>query len=388
MKKNIIFVNPDMFVGGIEVSLANILKNFDYSKYNVWLLILSNNLELIDRIPPEVNKLLLNKYNNDYIGKKIFLHIRQLYAKKRNIIQKILLRILRYIENKMFKKYIRKKTRKLKFDVSIAYKIGIAADIAFNDIKAKKKIIFCHYSVNKIKKSDEKIYKKADYVCAVSEGILNEVKKQYPLICFEEKGKVIHNFIDLVYIDKCKKDAIENTLSGKISIVSVGRVVFEKGFDLLVYAFNKLICEGYDCELTIVGGADNERFDEKLNSIVNELKLLDRVHFAGSQKNPYKYMKNTDIYVQCARQEAYGITIREAQYLNLPVISTKTHGGNELIINELTGLLCDISIQGLYESIKRLIDDRSLMNKLKNNCKLIDIDNENKLILSKIYELL
>ena len=53
MKKKIIFVTKALWIGGIETALVNLLKQFDYEKYDVTLLVLRAELDMLDQIHPK-----------------------------------------------------------------------------------------------------------------------------------------------------------------------------------------------------------------------------------------------------------------------------------------------------------------------------------------------
>ena len=60
MKKKIIFVTEALWLGGLEISLINILENIDYDLYDVTVLTLRNYQDLAARVPKEC-KLLIGK---------------------------------------------------------------------------------------------------------------------------------------------------------------------------------------------------------------------------------------------------------------------------------------------------------------------------------------
>ena len=64
-------------------------------------------------------------------------------------------------------------------------------------------------------------------------------------------------------------------------------------------------------------------------------------------------MKQCDIYMQPSKHEGYCITLGEARCFDNPIVTTNFTGANEQIINEENGLVCDISEEGIYQSIKR-----------------------------------
>ena len=78
-------------------------------------------------------------------------------------------------------------------------------------------------------------------------------------------------------------------------------------------------------------------------------------------------MKDCDLYMQPSKHEGYCITLGEARCFDNPIVTTNFTGANEQINNETTGLVCDISEDGIYNSIKRLLDDEELYITIKNN---------------------
>ena len=102
--------------------------------------------------------------------------------------------------------------------------------------------------------------------------------------------------------------------------------------------------------------------------------------------NPYPFMKECDIYVQPSRHEGYCITLGEARCFNNPIVTTNFTGANEQIKNEETGLVCEISENGIYKSLKRLLDDKDLYNNIKINLSKEIVDSTNE--ISKLDKVL
>ena len=125
----------------------------------------------------------------------------------------------------------------------------------------------------------------------------------------------------------------------------------------------------------------NKLFDHIKNlNIENDYILL------GSKLNPYPFMKECDIYVQPSRHEGYCITLGEARCFNNPIVTTNFTGANEQIKNEETGLVCEISENGIYKSLKRLLDDKDLYNNIKINLSKEIVDSTNE--ISKLDKVL
>ncbi len=169
MKKKLLFVNTDMCAGGIEVSLINLLDNLDYSKYDVDLLLLTSNLDFLNRIPTVVNVICCSQEDQKYHCRNIYRYLKKLYTVKRSIIQKILLRILAPIEAKAYNFYAAKHVPS-KYDISIGYRLGMAAEIAMKYVKADKRILFFHEGKFIRIRGDAEQYRLADTIVSVTNG--------------------------------------------------------------------------------------------------------------------------------------------------------------------------------------------------------------------------
>ena len=82
--------------------------------------------------------------------------------------------------------------------------------------------------------------------------------------------------------------------------------------------------------------------------------------------------------------DVMGIT--EAQALGVPVLSTKTDGGTELIRDEETGLLCDISAEAIEDGVRRLLRDKALYDRIREGTAGIDFESRNAHVMQRLYE--
>jgi len=385
--KKLLFVNTDMCAGGIEVSLINLLKNIDYSRYDVSVLLLTQNLEFLDRIPHNCRVIIVSRNDKEYKGAGLYKYVQNLYAKKRNIFEKVLLKVVRPLEEELFARYVASKMRHEQFDTAISYRVSISADVTLKSIKAKRKIVFYHQGNVVHFRNENEWYTKFDNVVTVSKGIKNEMQQTYPYI--KDKLSVVHNLLDIEHIRKSGKAPYTIKKTDEcITIVSVGRLVEDKGFDMLIKACSKLKQAGYNIKLILVGGSDLTHYDKTLLKIAYDYGMEKDIIWTGSQSNPYSIMSRADIYVQSSRVEAFGITIREAQILGLPIVATATYGANEIIEENVTGILCDISVEGLFNGIKSLADNEALREILSQNCLNIDYEKMNQNEIEKFYRII
>lgn len=286
-------------------------------------------------------------------------------------------------------RYILKDYRKIDedYDLAVAYAgpMDFITYFVSNKIKAKKKVQWIHFDVTKtgFNKDFARInYKKFDKIFTVSKEGKNKLLHLIPSL----KGMVdiFFNIISSNLIkDMSKKEKSFDDKFDGLRILTVGRLSNEKGQDLTIPVLKRLIDEGYNISWYCVGdGHDRDNYIEKIKSLNIENNYI----LLGAKLNPYPYMRDCDIYVQPSRHEGYCITLAEARCFNNPIITTNFTGANEQIRNEKTGLVCDISEEGIYRALKRLLDDKELFNKIKNNLDKEIVDSTNE--ISKLYELL
>ncbi|HFF8976707.1 TPA: glycosyltransferase [Serratia marcescens] len=153
----------------------------------------------------------------------------------------------------------------------------------------------------------------------------------------------------------------------KINLLSIGRLTYQKGFDLLLYAFSNLAQEKY--HLTLIG--DGEKKHELL-TLAAKLGIIEQVSFIDSTDNPYAYMKKADIFVSSSRWEGYPNVVIESIACGTPVISNDYPGGIREIINHDNGLICNIESE-LGIAINKVIElknvslDPASINKIYND---------------------
>ena len=170
----------------------------------------------------------------------------------------------------------------------------------------------------------------------------------------ERKIRVIYNALDL---DKVGKHSVEglNYATDARTILFVGRLISKKGPMLLLEAFKDLREQNGGMELWFVGDGDQRR---QLEEYVETNNLGDSVKFWGLQKNPYKFLKHADIFVHTSHVDGFGIALMEAAYFDLPIVYSDTLvGANELLKKYNIGYPFDFSSkEDLVENIKLALE--------------------------------
>lgn len=389
VKKKIIFVMSRMSIGGSQKSLVNALSAIDYEQYDVTLYVRENKTELVSELPDDV-KVTVNTNKRRYehtpytlllyfftrffckIGKKDLAN--QLDAKSRNYIVK---RKTNY-EKKHYSDILNQK-----YDIAISYLQGYTCKFTYDCVKADKMICFFHNSTDALPDIHKEYLHKFEKVVVVSEETKFFLSKRYPEI--SKKILVIKNLMNIDKIKIKSQEVIINKESNVKYLCTCGRISPEKGYDIAVRTAEILKNQGYDYRWFFIG--DGPDFQNITNEVKN-CELESNVQLLGSKENPYPWIAQCDLYVQTSYEEAQPLSIMEAQILGKPIVSTNTVGGKSLIHNNVTGLLCDINAEALSESIERLIDDKSLCERLTENTVKIDYQNYNQQIKKQWNKLL
>lgn len=121
----------------------------------------------------------------------------------------------------------------------------------------------------------------------------------------------------------------------KIRILSIGRLIWVKGFDYSIHALSKA---NFDFEYTIVGeGEDRDR----LMFEAYQLGIASKVKFPGilKQDNIVELMNNSDIYLQPSIQEGFCNAVLEAQATGLICIVSNAEGLPENVEDKFSGFI-------------------------------------------------
>jgi glycosyltransferase involved in cell wall biosynthesis len=150
------------------------------------------------------------------------------------------------------------------------------------------------------------------------------------------------------------------------SVLAMGRLEYQKGFDVLLQAFARLKDSYPQWTLTVLGEGSLRSELEKLR---DSLGLKDRVFLIGRQQNSYQYLKQAEIFVLSSRYEGFPNALCEAMACGLPVIATDCPcGPRELIRDENDGILIPPeNITALAEAMEHLMKDGSARKRLGIN---------------------
>ena len=169
-----------------------------------------------------------------------------------------------------------------------------------------KVIIRCNNMPSKFSQNEHKmatyLYKYADAIIAQTDEMKDEMLKYYQLP--SDRVVTLNNPID--------KELIESKISESYpfdrkytNFVAVGRIHKQKDYSTMLQAFALVLKENPESRLYIVGGFKADQEKQKIDNLVSSLNLSESVFLEGFQANPYKYIKDCDVF--CLSSEIEGL---------------------------------------------------------------------------------
>lgn len=302
MKKIAIF-QSDLKVGGIQKSLVNFLTLLPEDEFDVDVFLYDKNIF----------------YDISSIKQNVHFHFLKPYPYWN-----------RFVYFGLLKMFHKKKVSQKKYDLAIdfsSYRNECAIDAINTD--APKKVMWIHNDVS-IKKKEEFKYKilvhffKGKYkyfqeFAAVSRGIIEPFTEETGISA--SKITVIPNFINTEEIHRKAKEKTDFKVNKDVfNLASMGRLCHQKGFDILLDEFAKVVEKRSDIHLYILGdGPDREKLLEQCG----RLGLNSYVTFLGNQTNPFPYLSQMDGFVLDSRYEGQGMVLWEAKSVGLNIFMPK-----------------------------------------------------------------
>lgn len=347
MKKLLFFIES-LSGGGAEKVLVTLLKHIDYDKYDVSLIVLND-------IGIHKNALDMSRIHYRGIIKSSATN------KFKKFINKIIYKLLySYLPAFIVCKLI---IPQRNIDVYISFVEGYCTKILSHLPQGKKKFAWVHIDLKKFSwtidkkifrniEEERKAYLNYDKVVCVSHSV-EKVMKEYYRLC---NTVTIYNPLDSEDIKRQAELPISKHVDTSIfNIVSVGRLVSQKGYDLLIPIISQLIGEGYRIELYLIGEGSDRKL---LESLIFKYNLEQYVCLTGFLSNPYALLKKMDLFVCSSRSEGFSLVIAEALILGIPIISMNCSGPNELLGNNQYGQLCN-NYEELYYYVKKAVSDKT-----------------------------
>lgn len=358
--KKIIIVNNNMEIGGVQKSLHSLLWAI-HDRYDVTLCLFRAKGVYMQTLPPDVKVVeckglfrYLGKSQGEWTGAhKLLRGVLALTAKRlgRHSAMKLLLAGEKELQGT--------------YDYAISYlqngKIknfyGGVQEYVLHKIRAATKVAFLHCDYGKSGSNhpvNNRLLEDFDRIAACSEGCRRSVVKVLPQLA--QKCVTVRN---CHHIQEIRQLADEDTVvydPAYRNVVMVSRLSHEKGIERAIEAVARCEEQGIPVRLHIVGdGSVRHMLEEK----VAECGIGERVFFYGEHSNPYRFMKNADLFLMTSYHEAAPMVIDEARCLSVPILTTETTSSYEMVTQQKAGWVCDNSQQGLTDALLQVLSDPS-----------------------------
>lgn len=334
MKKNVLFRSGSLRMGGLERVLIEVLQTIDKEKYNISLIIDDDCGEdnIFEKdIPKDIKYYFLK--SQDLIKKAEYYK-----EKRKNIFYKLMYNLYMNLETFIMCRESKKILKEIgEVDVLIDFDAGASKYI--DKLNVKKKIVWIHNSIPKLKKKKSKIERfgkrleKYDKVVAICDEMKDELQKIYPKI--KEKIIRIYNPFNFERILSLKDNSSElNERQKKLLeneyVLAISRLdTVQKDYKTLILAFKELKSKGINKKLYIIGDGPSKKEIENM-IIVNQME--DAIVLLGRFKNPYIWLNNSEYFIHSSKYEGFGLVLVEAGILNKMVVSSDCHVGPKEIL--------------------------------------------------------
>jgi len=373
LKKKILIRIGSLRHGGAEKVLVTFLKNLPKDKYEVDLLLNLYSGKYLTDVPDWVNIMFLNR------GEMITTNRPKDIPKK----------IYRVVYQQLLKKYpkilYKRKLKNKQYDIEFAAIHGFMDEVLNSPLRSSKKLMWIHNDLTQVSGyTPEKIRRFFHYdkVMVISENIQQTFLDLAKTEAEKQKIVRIYNPLDTneilvkseVKIQKPKNASTLLSMTGEnhqtsainhqSTFISVGTVFPQKGFDRLLNVHKRLLDEGFQHKVLIVG--DGYDF-ENVKKLKTELGLDETATMLGFTDNPYPYFKAADFYILSSRYEGFPTVLFEAITLKKNIIATDVSGVTEMLKGGKLGLITENSEEGIYQGMKQALTNPESFQMYQDN---------------------
>lgn len=332
----ILFFIESLEGGGAEKVLRNLVNNMDQTKFDITVQTVW---------PCEFEKYLVNgiKYKSMFSERSSFNHKRYRIEAETGLAHRLHV--------------------KGDYDIECAYlEAGATKIMSASTNKKAKKLAWVHCDLKKASSNPDAFvhktkpyYEKFDKVLCVSENVKDSFVE---LFGDTVPAEVLYNTIDDGEIrTKAVMAMPENVQKRKFTAVTLGRLTAAKAYDRLLKVHKRLVDEGVDYDLWILGDGPDR---PKLEQYIAENGLEKSVKLFGFFDNPYPFIREADLLICSSEFEGFSTFVTEGVILGKPIVTTDCGGMQEILGESEYGIITERNDDGLYEGIKKMLCDEKL----------------------------
>lgn len=339
-KSKVFFIIPTLDGGGAERVFTIVLNHLDHIKYELYLVLLRKEGKFLTQVPDHVHILSLNASR---VLKAIPTLIRLTRLHKPDIIISGFLHV--NLSILMLKWFFPSTTR-------IVVRETIVLSKHLRTLGKTEKVL--------LKLLIKWFYPLTNVIICQSTDMRDDLVKEFGIN--NDKLTIIRNPVDVTSLQKIIEDNPIQLSRHRYKIVAMGRLTYQKGFDLLINALAIVHEELNSVTLYLLG--EGEELDSLKKKVYQE-GLAGCVEFLGFVENPYRYLAAADVMAFSSRYEGFPNAVIESLACGTPVVAFNSPGGlNEIIVDDFNGwLVPEEDIQGFAKALieaknKKLNRDR------------------------------
>lgn len=375
--KKIIIVNNNMKVGGVQKSLCNLLHAMA-GKYDITLYLFRAEGACMDMLPAGVKVVACTG---------LFRYLGMSQGDCRKLSDRLkrgaLAAVCRLFGRPAAMKLLLAGQKKLPGDYDCAISFlhngnrrsfyGGVQDFVLHRVSAAKKVAFLHCDYRSCggnHKANNRDMERFDCIAACSDGCRRAFLEVLPQL--ERKCVTVRNCHQYDEIRSlAEKDPVSYE-DGLRNVVMVTRLAHEKAVERGIRAVACSRRQGIPAALHIVGGGPME---DSLRSLAKELKIEEYVRFYGEQSNPYRFLKQADLFLLTSYHEAAPMVVEEACGVGLPVLTAATTSSREMVEDRGCGWVCENSQEGLDQMLAQILAEPEALARVRANIADCPLDN-------------
>lgn len=339
--KKILFMISDLAGGGAEKVLVNLVNNMDREKFDITVKTLFDVGVNRGKLLPHIKR--------EYCYKKQFRGNSKFF--------------LLFKPETLYKKHIKEH-----YDIIVSYLEGPTARIVSGCTDKDTKLVsWIHVEQHTKEKLSaafrsfeeaKQCYEKFDNTVCVSEYVKNDFVS---ILDFVNPIEVLYNTNETDEIIRMSDEAIEDFefSNSTKTIIAIGTLKKSKSFDKLIRIHKRLMDESVRHNVILLGEGPER---QSLENQIKEAGVEESFFMLGYNSNPYKYIRQSDLFVCSSIAEGFSTAATESLIVGTPVCTVEVSGMKEMLgENNEYGIVTENNEDALYEGIKKMLTTEGLL---------------------------